>query len=398
MVTYLLDVSIAWLLAAALYDGLLRRQATHAFNRVFLLVALVAGVCLPFIRWEVVDGANGSVLHNTIVDVAKAHSNISGVVSHSAHHLATWQVLLLGLYGVGALVALVRLLTEIRNLVIWHSAARRTPERNWIIVETGRDHGPFSLGRLLFVADRAVYSDQEWHMLLLHEGRHRQLLHVLDLALLSLFRLVFWFHPLTYWFHSRLVMVHEFQADEAANDMEAYKEFLVAQSLLQAAPSIVHSLHRSPLKERLLMSTRKISIVSRTRQLFVLPFIALYVLLTGTVHSQLPVRAKPGEKIARLAGQPGSTGMTVKQILADPYITVAEPGCEVTEFTISFLPKGQDLFGPYKTKGNALTDRQRQIIATHAGEKLKIFVEGVLVSCNGKEEHAVSCMVTTVPQ
>jgi hypothetical protein len=109
-------------------------------------------------------------------------------------------------------------------------------------------------------------------MIVSHESRHSSLFHLADLILLQIAKVIFWFHPLVYVYNKRLLLVHEYQADSvAAPQPQAYGRFLVEQALLQSAPSVAHSFNRSPIKNRIVMLTRRSTALAKGKMLVFLP-------------------------------------------------------------------------------------------------------------------------------
>ncbi len=134
-------------------------------------------------------------------------------------------------------------------------------------------------------------------MILVHEKRHTSLFHFIDLLLLQTARLLFWFHPLVYIYNKRLLLVHEYQADgAAANQPKVYGSFLVEQAMLQPAPTLTHSFNRSPIKNRIVMLTRKSSAASRTKMLVFIP-LALVCIVCFSKNSFSQRFERKGNKV-----------------------------------------------------------------------------------------------------
>ena len=77
---------------------------------------------------------------------------------------------------------------------------------------------------------------------------------------------------------------------------------------------------------------------------------------------------------------------TWKQVLANTKLTCAEPGCRVTGFTISFLPKGMEYRGPYITKDRAdLKEETVELLKKElvGNARCRVFIEAIHVSYNG---------------
>jgi hypothetical protein len=153
-------------------------------------------------------------------------------------------------------------------------------EQGIMIIETGKEHSPFSFFKLIFIKSRQNYNASQWTLLFDHEKEHANQLHSLDNLLLIILRIICWFHPLAHIFYHRLRMVHEFQADQAAaKNTYQYGTFLLEQNLIQGAPVLAHSFHYSPLKTRIAMLTKTGSSRSKLlKYLTVFPLLMLFII------------------------------------------------------------------------------------------------------------------------
>jgi hypothetical protein len=236
MLQYLLNITAIWLISLLLFDLFLRRESYHGYNRFYLVFTFLLGLLLPL--WQF----NSSKTIVTLDEVMSGNP---------------WLKWLAIIYLAGAAVAFSLLIIDIIKLVAFYRTGNRSKQDGWTIVETGREHPPFSYLDVLFISGRVQYSNDEWEMILTHEQRHSVLLHLIDMLMMQLSRIVFWFHPLVYIYHARLLLVQEYQADEASSKQPAaYGKFLVEQAVLKAAPAFSHSFNRSPIKNRILMLTR----------------------------------------------------------------------------------------------------------------------------------------------
>ncbi len=84
-----------------------------------------------------------------------------------------------------------------------------------------------------------------------------------------------------------------------------------------------------------------------------------------------------------IAGMAGGT-MTLDKFLANP-IVEGPKGCTVQGFTISMLPKNEDLRGPFALTGNKVGATQLKYLREHKGIPMRIFIEAIRLSCDGKE-------------
>ena len=230
---------------------------------------------MPLVQWESNSADSVSPIQVPMQKVIAAKQTIVAAGTPETDTL-NWQQWLLIVYCVGAVVALCVLLADVYKLYRYYTDGEKSAQDGWTVVFTGKGHAPFSLLNLLFVGTNSQYSPDEWQMVLLHEAQHARLWHLLDLTLMQLARIVCWFHPLVYIYNRRLLMVHEYQADNAsATQPKVYGAFLVEQALLQASPSVSHSFNQSPIKTRLQMLKKSSTTLSRMKLLLFIPLVLI---------------------------------------------------------------------------------------------------------------------------
>lgn len=272
---YLLNATAIWLLSLLLFDLLLKRESFHSYNRFYLLFTFTLGALLPLVQWQSSGLVRRSQLQQPIDTLITAKVHMADATAAAAPDIQLW---LWAAHIAGAAVACALLIADVVKLAACYRSGHAWFEDGWRIIATGKDHAPFSFRKTLFINTRLQYTDEEWTMVLRHERRHTQLLHVADMLLMQAARIVFWFHPLVYIYNKRLLLVHEYQADApSAGHPHAYGRFLVEQAMLQAAPGLSHSFNRSPIKNRIYMLTHQSSKVAKAKMLVFLPLAAVAV-------------------------------------------------------------------------------------------------------------------------
>ena len=119
----------------------------------------------------------------------------------------------------------------------------------------------------------------------LHETRHLDARHWVDLLLAQLVAIFQWYNPAAWLMREELKTVHEFQADEAVirsgTDPRQYQMLLIKKAVGARFPSLANSLNHSKLKKRITMMYKsKSSTARRFRALALLPAGALALLAT----------------------------------------------------------------------------------------------------------------------
>ncbi|MBS1778124.1 MAG: M56 family metallopeptidase [Bacteroidetes bacterium] len=284
MLQYILNTSAIWLLSLLVFDLFFSKEAYHGFNRAYLLLTFILGLLLPLWSWH---GVGFEYAGNLAQPVTERSAAIKDSITNSkaANVASGKQIILLFIYLSGVLVSLVLTVKEAITIINSYKHGNKFKDGVWTIVETGKQHSPYSAFRYVFISSKKDYSDDELRIILTHEEQHGHLLHFFDLLFMQIAKIVCWFHPLVYMYAERLSIVHEYQADAAVDKApKEYGQFLIEQAILQSAPALSHSFNRSPVKKRIMMLTRNSSSISKSKILLTLP-LALVCILCFTKNA-----------------------------------------------------------------------------------------------------------------
>ncbi|GAB3170276.1 M56 family metallopeptidase [Telluribacter humicola] len=246
---YFGEVSLYWLLLYACYWLLLRQHTFFGWNRAYLLGALLAAFLLPLIQYP--EAAPP-------LPVTYAVSAPVLVVQATEPSLFTWIDLLWLVYAGGALYTAWRLSRHIRELFQFIRGGEAIDMEGYILVlmdddrRSGAPVGSFSFLKWVVLSR----SDYEHHFdtILSHELVHVQQRHSLDILLVELLRVLFWFNPVLILYKQSLQQVHEYLADQQAPNRDRYAEFLVAYALGAPVATLTnHFFNSSLLKDRIKM-------------------------------------------------------------------------------------------------------------------------------------------------
>ena len=214
----LLDILIRASISIAVFYTLywmLLRQSTHfTANRIFLLISLLISVILAAVpvQYQVLISApsspilseyNGVFNHNvanTITDAQK--SNSIGLLG----------VLLL-IYSIGAAIVLLRLLIQCRKPILIITKSKPKIIYNCLIHENKVFNSPFSFFNRILI-NPEYFQQDEIYDILTHEKVHIQERHWIDLFIIELLTVFFWFNPFIWFFERAIKRNHEYLADE----------------------------------------------------------------------------------------------------------------------------------------------------------------------------------------
>ncbi len=282
MVVFLLKLTLCWGFFALFYHVLLRGETFFSANRAYLLGTLVLGVALSLgTDWLALprDEAGVPIVSLPVVSVGLQQVDVA--TKPITDHYMIWII-----YGAGAVVATLRLLWGGFQLARIIRGAEPVPLPQGIMVyRSAVISKPFSFWQWIVVPKHFSPNvhDPETALLLAHEQAHLRGRHSLDVLLISLFCIIFWFHPLMHWYRMTMRTLHEYLADAEAthyNDRKQYGLLLIRQSQSGLPIALAHHFYQSPLKQRIMMLMKCHSTPSKAlRYALLLPLTALFVVL-----------------------------------------------------------------------------------------------------------------------
>ncbi|MEB2780910.1 M56 family metallopeptidase [Algoriphagus sp. C2-6-M1] len=284
MMAYLLKSVACLLLLLLVHRVLLQREVLHRFNRFFLLFSVVASFIIPLYTIEVpVEIATAPVEVNSepvyfeagpsevisepvYFEAASQDSNLEQVFTAVPESQFNWEYLLIGIYG---LIALIFLYRFVRNIKILFNQIQRNIKINYrgqTLVLLKEDSLTFSFLKYIFVAESDLENGKFTDAVFAHESTHIQEKHSWDNLFIEALLVPLWFHPGLHWAKASIKLNHEFIADEIAlrsTPIEKYESQLLAMMLSEQKYGLASSLNFSLTKKRFEMMKRK-SISSNT--------------------------------------------------------------------------------------------------------------------------------------
>ncbi|TDB63497.1 M56 family metallopeptidase [Arundinibacter roseus] len=239
-------VSLYQLLLFGCYWLLLRRHTFFRWNRAYLLGSLLLSFVLPLVQYP------EAAPELPVYEVTAVQYVV--VAAKQSPSLFTWINLLWAVYAAGVVFMSVRLFRHFASLrkFIQKGDALELDGYTLILMDNDR-MGSFSFLRWV-VINRTDY-ERHFDTILSHELVHVQQRHSLDIVLVEVLRVAFWFNPILIFYKNALQQVHEFLADcELMPQRDRYAEFLVAYALNTPIGALTnHFFNSSLLKSRIAM-------------------------------------------------------------------------------------------------------------------------------------------------
>jgi beta-lactamase regulating signal transducer with metallopeptidase domain len=306
---YIIKVIVASLLFLGFYKLLLEREKMLKFNRLYLILTLVLSLAAPLFLIEIPQSISDDKFAINKLDFENIDNELftnlnQGLkiekpqnsqnetidfqtVSQSQTSVKTKQVLPLQqiIFGIYIFITLIMIVKFIRNLLFIHQSVKRNQKRKSgkvTLVENGGESNIYSFMNFVFIPEKDFY--QLKSELLKHETAHAEQLHSLDILLVELVKIFFWFNPAFYFYKKAIQLNHEFLADEnvinSNIDIYEYQNLILKSLQSNFQIPIASNFNFIQTKKRLLMMTKKKNFVKTfALQWLSMPFVLMLIFI-----------------------------------------------------------------------------------------------------------------------
>lgn len=272
LLSYSLFSGLVLLVLYLTYMIFLARENQHGYSRgVLLTIYLLSFISVPVMtimeQWNVSDTAPISVTGNLLGITATGDSkSVMGTV-------------LIWIFMTGMAITVMKtILTWLQILRIIHAGEKIKRDDCILVITENTRIAPFSWMRYVVIS----HDDYESNCssILTHELKHVACHHWVDLLIAQLVCIVNWFNPVAWLMRDEVMLIHEYQADEAVMengyDPQEYQMLLIKKAVDARFPSLANSLNHNKLKKRITMMYKKKSCGGRKfKALALVPTLAL---------------------------------------------------------------------------------------------------------------------------
>ncbi len=255
--------SICFLITAFVYFVFVRRFATPSQARFFLLTGMIASVFLaafsmvPIQSSSIATAAQGFRLPEVVVGASE------GIEYSKQELIRIFETRSLILYLAMAVSLMLFLRMVISTVYLFYRVSKseiRDYYGTRVILLKG-DVAPFSFFSYVFIPE-ALQKQDDLYPVIMHELGHAKHLHTIDLIVVELLRVLFWFHPVVWYLRRELKYQHEYEADRHALHQDHVDKISYQKLLLHVNLSGFHFLlttpfNYPPLKKRIMMMNKK---------------------------------------------------------------------------------------------------------------------------------------------
>jgi biopolymer transport protein ExbD len=270
---YLLNSAACLAILLLFYKLALEKEQMHQIKRGYLLVSVLAAVGIPLITMTTYVEA-GALL--VLTENMKSTEFSEEIIASGIN----WNLILWSIYGLGVSFFSIRFFLNLHSMVLRIRNNPKLKNSQFVTVLLKSDIVPHTFFRYLFFNKKSYEKHLIPSEVLMHEQTHAKELHSLDILLIELLQVVFWFNPLIYLAKNAIKLNHEFLADQAVirNGIGAsnYQKTLLAFSSNAEASNLANAFNYSSIKKRFtVMKTQTSKTSFWVRSLLMLPLMAL---------------------------------------------------------------------------------------------------------------------------
>ncbi|PLX13510.1 MAG: hypothetical protein C0597_11620 [Marinilabiliales bacterium] len=278
------------------YELVLKKETFFKMNRLYLITTLLFAVTIPFLNLKVnfFTGfeSNSDLIHK-LSGFRQSYYNLNAVIVYADKGKFTWNSFsdyLSLVYITGVFISIAFFLFGLGRIIILILKNQSKALGKYKIVETSESIFPFSLFKWIII-NPDKYSSEDIKQIIAHEKMHAFQLHSIDLILIEVLVILFWFNPFIYWYRKSIREVHEYLADQAVVengfDQIDYQKLLLNQvtgnRFIGLTSRFSYSLSKNRLKMLTMMKSKNIS---KIKIALAIPFITAFVLFFTNCEKQ----------------------------------------------------------------------------------------------------------------
>ena len=288
---YLLQASICLITFYLFFFVFLRRDKFLQLQRAYLIGTFALSFIIPIIEF------NPPVTEELILldEIEIPTVNLASTTEVTK----TWEMIdyLWLIYGIGVVVMSIRLVKDLLQIFKIVQSGQKEKFDNYVLVRTNHKIPFASFYKYIFIQDTLELKQEDLSYLLLHEEKHIQDRHSIDIILIAIAKVFFWFNPVLWLYERDLKSVHEFICDEKVvrqTSKSNYEKLLIKSLFEKVGLPLASSFNDISIKNRIIMMNKQNSVwIKKLKVLICIPLI--FILLLACNPEGLPASTTPTE-------------------------------------------------------------------------------------------------------
>jgi bla regulator protein blaR1 len=275
---YLLKASAIIAIFYVCYKLFLQGETFFQSNRLFFIVGLITSILFPLIVIPIYVTIEPQQFVFETTNIILPSSNTETPIN--------WIALFTKLYFAGFVIFCVRLLTQVYSLATLIIRNKKQRSGKYIFVKVNDNISPFSFFNWI-VFNPTQFNNNELEQIISHEKAHVNQLHSIDILLIQIATVVFWYNPLIWLYKKESQQNLEFIADANAQKYASckknYQHLLLKASMPSYQMALTNNFYNSLIKKRIVMLHKsKSNKLKAWKYLLTLPILALFLMNFST--------------------------------------------------------------------------------------------------------------------
>jgi TonB family protein len=273
MISYLLHASISMVIFYLIYLMLLSRESFFRLNRFYLLFTLLLSLIIPVLALHMKDFVMQDLYMVRLPEISITATGVNDEGTQTAANKFDWRYFLFGLYFTGVLLGSITLTLAFSKILMIIYKGKKEDKNDYTLVSSDSNISIFSFFHYLVVPS----SMGELHPhILRHEMVHIRQYHTMDMLLMEIMKIIFWFNPVVYAIRREMKILHEYEADVAFKNKEEVNVYvhILLDGLERSFTSfsLSNNFYNSLIKKRIYMLHKKeSSMTNRWKYLMLIP-------------------------------------------------------------------------------------------------------------------------------
>lgn len=305
MLIYILKYSCCLAIFLAFYKLALEKTSIHRFKRFFLLFALIVAAVIPLMTFTNYVEASAP-LSGLTNDVAP-NVNVNGFSANrwlvDPIPVNYWPTILYSVYVLGLVFFASKFFVNFTKVVLRIKRNPKQRDASLIKVLLSEEVIPHTFLNYIFYNRKKFINEEIPKEVIWHEEVHAKQLHSVDVLLIELLQVVFWFNPLVALAKNYMKLNHEFLADQGVLEKGVkpglYQQIVLAFAINKLPSDLVNAFQFSFIKKRFtIMKTKTTKQAIVLRCLLLLPLVSLTLFSFSSRNTEVVPSIEEGEKPA----------------------------------------------------------------------------------------------------
>ena len=274
------------------YKLFLERESMYKINRFYLLFSLIFSLIAPLYKIDLPITATETNISPELLAFLMQNPELL-----QQERGINFGDILNVIYIFVGVIFLVRFIYNLYELMFKIKTEEKIKDQEITYILDLDSNQPYSFWKYIFIPKKQLKSLHQ--NLIDHEKAHCIQKHSLDILLIEIFQILFWFNPFIYFYKKSIKLNHEFLADEYVlkrnSDLKTYQHQILDCIATQNPSMMASNFNFILTKKRLLMMTKNTS----KRKVKILSFASLPFILSAFVLFSQKSFAQEVEKKAQ---------------------------------------------------------------------------------------------------